>query len=101
MNQKANIFFHYNFIGFWYLAIVVFYIVVFFTNLGNYVHGGSFYENVLVSTFATFLCFAAYKLWPQVSLINKVAVIFLALVPITLVIGSIEYYILKYFVTNQ
>ena len=73
----------------YYVAAIAFHLVLFFTNTGNYFHGGTPLQLVALQGGAVLIAAAAIKLLPRVGIAEKIIVVLFGLVPIIFVIGSL------------
>lgn len=73
----------------YYVAAIVFHLVLVFTNAGNYFHGGTPVELVAMQGAAVIISMSAIKLFRKVGATEKVFVVLCALVPLFFVIASL------------
>ena len=60
---------------------IFFNLVLFFTNVGNYMHGGTLAELLVLQAASVMIVAVAIKLLPKVQLIEKFVVVLCAAVP--------------------
>lgn len=65
-----------------YVFAITFHLVLLFTNVGNYVHGGTLAELLVLQAAAVLIVAAAIKLLPKIQLIEKIFVALCAVVPV-------------------
>ncbi|QJP07578.1 hypothetical protein [Pseudomonas multiresinivorans] len=65
----------------YYLAAIGFHWALFFTNIGNYYHGGTPFEWVALNTVAVLIVLSALRLVPAVRMPQKILIVLCAAVP--------------------
>jgi hypothetical protein len=73
----------------YYTVAVAFHLVLLFTNVGNYFHGGNVFELVAMQATAVLIVVAAFKLLQRVGLMEKVLIGLCAFVPTVSIIWSL------------
>lgn len=73
----------------YYMAAVAFHVVLFFTNVGNYFHGGTPVELIAMEGVAVVIFMAAIKLFLKAKMPEKIVVVLCALLPSFFVIASL------------
>jgi len=66
----------------YYMAVIAFHFVLFFTNTGNYFHGGKPAELIGLQVVAVIISVMAVRLFIKVKMAEKIFVVFSALLPI-------------------
>lgn len=70
----------------YYLIALFFHGVIFFTNIGNFFHGGTPLELIILDITAVVIVLTCIKLFRKTKMIEKYAIILLALIPVATVI---------------
>lgn len=73
----------------YYVVAIIFHLVLFFTNAGNYFHGGTPVELIAMQGIAVGISTVAIKLFSTVRMTEKFFVVLCALVPSFFVIASL------------
>ena len=73
----------------YYLAAIAFHWALFFTNTGNYFHGGTLIELIAMQAVAVLIAVAAIRLMPKVGTAEKIVVALCAVIPGISVVWSL------------
>jgi amino acid transporter len=73
----------------YYAIAIAFHWILFFTNAGNYFHGGTPLEWIALETIAVFMAVVAIRLVPKVSVAEKILVALCVVVPVLSVVWSL------------
>ncbi|WP_146749411.1 hypothetical protein [Paracidovorax anthurii] len=68
-------------IGIYFLASIVFHCIILFTGVGNYFHGGTPMEWIVLQVIAVLLFITALRLMPKAPLLQKIPIAVCAVIP--------------------
>jgi hypothetical protein len=81
--------------GTFYVTAIVFHVIVLFTNAGNYIHGGTLAELLILQAVAVLIVAVAMKLLAKSRTIEKFFIVLCATVPTLSIIGALVSAILR------
>lgn len=72
----------------YYILAITFYMMFFFTYIGNYFHGGTPLELVTLQAIAVVISLMTIKLFSKVQLVEKIILVYCALLPLIFLIST-------------
>jgi Mn2+/Fe2+ NRAMP family transporter len=69
----------------YYLVALIFHCIIFFTNFGNFFHGGTALELIILDSVAVIIVVACIKLFRKTKILERFIIILFALIPAAVV----------------
>jgi hypothetical protein len=65
----------------YYLITIIFYGIIFLTNFGNFFHGGTVLELIILDVIAVIILVMCIRLFHKTKIVEKFVIVLLALIP--------------------